>query len=212
MTPTAWLIITDFGNSAVVLPCAALVTVWLLIARQTRRLAAVWVGVVLGGGLIVAVTKVIYLGWGLGIASLDFVGISGHTTLAFILWPVLLSIAFGRRPLAQAIAAGVGFVFAAIVGYSRIMVHAHSPSEVISGAVLGIALSGGFLYRYRAPLRLPRGHLWLLVSLLLPLAIGHNQVAPSQHLLGTVAKTLSGHTHVYTRADLHRKTKPQRRP
>lgn len=203
MSSRLWMIVTGFGNTAVLLPCAALVAFWLLIARRTRRLSAVWAGVVFFGVLVVAATKVLYMGWHLGIPAIDFTGLSGHTTLAFIVWPVLIALAIGRGPVSQAITAGVGFILAALVGYSRLMVHAHSVSEVVMGAGLGIVISAGYLTRYREQLRLPVARLLLLVTVLLPLAIGYGNAVPTQAYLGHIARALSGHQRVYTRADLH---------
>lgn len=198
-----WLIITDFGDSAVLLPCMALVALWLLIGRQTRRLAAVWAGVVAVGGGVVAITKILYMGWHVGIPAVDFTGLSGHTTLAFIVWPVLFALAIGRGPVSQSIAVGAGFFFAALVGYSRLMVHAHSAAEVVVGAALGLTLSAVFLLRYRERLRLPVARFLLLVTILLPLAVGYGHVAPTQSYFALIARALSGHQRVYTRADLH---------
>jgi len=53
-----WSFITDFGDTAVTLPLAALMLLFLLVTRQTR-LASVWVLAVLGCAGVIGGMKLI---------------------------------------------------------------------------------------------------------------------------------------------------------
>ena len=203
MSKHVWYAITSFGDASLGLPCALLVAFVLLVPATTRRLAFVWLAIVVAGETIVAATKVMYMGWHLGIPSLDFIGLSGHTTLSFMVWPVTFALVLGRTDRWRAIGAAVGIVFALLIAFSRLKIHVHSLSEVVLGAFLGITLSSFFLLRYRRrldPVALPR---WLFLIFILPFVFGYGRVAPTESILAAVARTLSGHSHVYTRADLH---------
>jgi membrane-associated phospholipid phosphatase len=98
-------------------------------------------------GLAAGVTflsKVLFLGWGLGIARLDFTGISGHALLATCLYPVLFSIhAPQDSPRWQRMGFYVGVAVVVAVGVSRIVLGAHSTSEVLSARALGLLVSYG---------------------------------------------------------------------
>jgi membrane-associated phospholipid phosphatase len=203
MQKFVWYAITNLGDTSILLPCAMLIAFVLLLPASTRRLCVVWLAAVVAGGTIVATTKVLYMGWRLGIASLDFTGLSGHTTLSFIVWPVAFSLVAGQTATRRAVGAAFGILLASAIAVSRLEVHAHSVAEVVLGGVLGIALASAFLLRYRRILRAAALPPWLALTLILPLAIGYGHAMPTESILAVVARTLSGHSHVYTRADLH---------
>ena len=83
-----WESITAFGDSGVLLPAAALISLWLVSARQAR-LAARWCLTVAFVGTTVALSKLLFMGWCLGLRSLDFTGLSGHAAMAGVVLPVL---------------------------------------------------------------------------------------------------------------------------
>ena len=198
-----WYVVTNLGDSSVLLPCAILIAFVLLLSASTRRLCVIWLAIVVGGETIVATTKVLYLGWRLGIASLDFTGLSGHATLSFLVWPVAFALVLGRTDAWRTVGVAFGVLLASVIAVSRLAVHAHSVAEVVFGGILGTALSSAFLFLYRRLLHviaLPR---WLIVTLVLPLVVGYGTVLPTESIMSAVARALSGHSYVYTRADLH---------
>lgn len=203
MNGHAWQFVTYLGDSGLLLPYVVLATLWLLLSPMTRSLSLAWLAVVFIGGLVVAATKVMYMGWHIGITGLDFIGLSGHTTLSFIVWPTLFLLLIGHSEAGQAYGVATGIVLAATIGVSRLVLHVHSLSEVLLGALVGGVLSAAFLFPRRLRLRLALPRLWLLASMMLPLMTGYGHPAPSGHLLAEVAMRLSGHAIVYTRADLH---------
>ncbi|MEJ8824388.1 phosphatase PAP2 family protein [Variovorax humicola] len=199
-----WLALTWLGDSGLLLPAAASVTLWLSLSRRTWPTARLWVVMFGGVGLIVLCSKLAFMGWGIGSARFNFTGFSGHTALSGSIWPVVFWLmASRRRHPVRVGAAFAGWALALVIGVSRLALFAHSSSEVVTGLVLGVATSAGFLLLQegRPHSRIPA--VVIAVSLLLPLTfLSPGTPAPTQGLLEGVAKWLAGTDRVYTRADL----------
>jgi len=208
MSSQAWKAVTDFGDSALLLPCVLLVALWLFASLRSVRVAAVWLGYCGLAVAIIALTRLAYMGWHIGIPGVDFTGLSGHTTLSFLVWLVLLFLMLGRSRVSRVLALAGGIILASLIAVSRIEVHSHSLSEVIGGAVVGISLSAIYLRAHRRlfPLRLPRSR--FLVTLMVPLLLGYGRIMPSEHMLRSVSVALSGHGWVYTRHDARELSPP----
>ena len=160
----------------------------------------------------VVLSKLLYMGWGLHPRGLDFVGLSGHSAMSFLLWPVAgaLVAAHARAPW-RALAIALGATLALAVAWSRLVLDAHTPSEVMLGALWGALLAGVFLLPERRPEQLPAAGGWLALGLLLlPLLLAYGQTFPSNRILAWVALRVSGHEHIYTRADLQRSLRVRR--
>jgi membrane-associated phospholipid phosphatase len=197
-----WISLTRLADTVVMLPAAGLCLIWLLMGGATRL--ALWWCVLLSGGLaLVAATKIAFLGWNVGIPAWDFTGISGHAMRATAIMPVLLylvSIDASRRLRQGAVMSGMAF--GVLIGVSRLMVNAHSPSEAIAGCLLGATVSTAFLAITLTPTRpglemKPAPALPLLLLLLLPIVTA--KPAPTERWLRSVAMTLSGHEKLYSR-------------
>jgi hypothetical protein len=194
-----WTEWTNMADAAVMLPAAILMSVWLLCNQRWPR-ALLWPALFCLGASLVAASKVAYVGWGMGCARLNFTGLSGHTLLASMVFPavfylLLESIQLRWRYLGLAI----GLALGALIGYSRLVVRAHSMSEVVLAFGLGAALSLVF-----AVLDERRAYSWrslwtLMAALSMMLALQMGALAPSQDLLTRVALRLSGHSAPYVR-------------
>jgi membrane-associated phospholipid phosphatase len=200
-----WHAITAFGDSAMLLPLVVWTGLCLVMPPRRVRDARRWVVAVGVAGGIVCLSKLLFMGWGVGPADLDYTGFSGHTTLALLVWPSLAALlARDAEPVVRrgaiALATGLG----AAVAVSRLVLKVHSPSEVALGAVLGIAVMAWFV-RGLAPagdIPVPRHRRAALLLGLGTLAIVvacHGRVFPSQHILKDIAQWLSGHGDVFTR-------------
>ena len=78
-------------------------------------------------------------GLGSGYSRLDYTGFSGHSALSAAFWPIFLWLLSARFSVGLRKAAVItGYVLAAVVGYSRLVIHAHSVSEVIAGLLLAL--------------------------------------------------------------------------
>ena len=83
-----WQRLTLLGDVAVMLPLAVSVAVYLIAARA-RRTALYWCCWFGGAMIFVVISKLAFIGWGLGIASLDFTGFSGHAARVCAVFPML---------------------------------------------------------------------------------------------------------------------------
>ncbi|MEE4409316.1 MULTISPECIES: phosphatase PAP2 family protein [unclassified Serratia (in: enterobacteria)] len=201
-----WYFLTFFGDSMLLLPCALILFVALIAPRATRTAGWQWALIFGCAGGMVCASKLAFMGWGIGIERYDFTGFSGHSALAASIWPVFLWTLTGRcSPAGRTLALIVGYILPLTVGLSRLAIQVHSPSEVISGLVLGYLASSLFL-RLQLNKARPQLSWWQIAgALALPiLLMGHRQPAPTQGLLERIATILAHTDHPYTRADLHR--------
>jgi membrane-associated phospholipid phosphatase len=194
-----WLHITSFGDSVVTLPAAAAIAVW-LVAGRAWRMAFWWAWLFALALIVVIITKVAFLGWGIGISALDFTGIGGHAMRATAVLPVIFYL-FLQRSSASVRWSGVvlGLLIGMVIGISRVMLHVHSVSETVTGCALGGLVSLGFMWLSR-PLPKPHVNRWLIaLSLLALLPATHAEPAPTKDWMNAVALYLSGHNLPYER-------------
>jgi len=201
---TFWFWITRLGESHVVLPVAFVLVLAFAFMNADRSVRA-W-AVVLGLAIMAtAASKIAFMGWGLGIASLDFTGFSGHAMLSAAIYPVLGHVFARRRPGSTAWwGAALGYALAILIAISRVTTHAHSVSETVSGFALGAAASACAMgLMVRTKVRIPRwawlmGIAWLLA---VPLII---KSSGTHGALIKVALALSQRQEPFHRHDLHR--------
>lgn len=202
-----WHFLTFFGDSMLLLPCAAIVFIILLLSPTSRKPTWQWMLLFGGVGAVVCVSKLAFMGWGIGSSQWDFTGFSGHSALSASIWPVLLWLLCGRfsSPVRRT-AVIVGYLLAATVGYSRLVIHAHSTSEVITGLALGFIVSSTFLMLQRGTQPPRLSYRKIAVTLALPLVlINSGTAAPTQGLLERIAVTIAPVEKPFVRADLHKK-------
>ncbi|MDO8305907.1 MAG: membrane-associated phospholipid phosphatase, partial [Herminiimonas sp.] len=85
----SWLTFTKLADSNFTMPLAALLAAWLAGARAWKP-CLLWCLLFGAGIVLVIATKIAYIGWGAGIAAIDFTGISGHAMRATAIAPVLI--------------------------------------------------------------------------------------------------------------------------
>jgi hypothetical protein len=199
-----WHTFTSLGDSGFLLPAALLAGLWLFLQGHTRTAAFQWALMFGACGFVVMVSKIAFMGWGIGSAELDFTGFSGHTALATSVWPVLLWVAASRASRRWRLAAAaLGWCLAIGIGVSRLALEAHSISEVVAGALLGTAVSTGFLW-LQGPSPAPaRGRRWPLVAAIALMALAlHGRPAPTQDALALIAAKLANRERPYTRGEM----------
>lgn len=187
-----WLSFTRLADTNLTVPAAAVLAAWLLCARAWRSCIC-WC-LLFGFGLfIVAATKIAYAGWGIGIASIDFKGFSGHAMRAASIMPALMYLLLQRwTQKSQAIGLWFGIGFAIAIGISRLVLGVHSVSEVITGLLLGLLISLSFIrYCSRQPLIVFR-HGFLVTALLLLLPLLALKPAPTESWIVRIAIALAG--------------------
>lgn len=201
-----WRTLTYFGDSMLLIPTAVIIALILLWKSDNRRTVWYWLLAFGLAGLLVSLSKILFLGFGIGSARFNFTGFSGHSAMSATLWPVMLWLLSGRwSSLWRGFAIGIGYLIPLLVGLSRLVIHAHSTSEVATGLLLGFTLSSAFLLSQRRTAL--KGFSWpqVGVAFLVPLLLlGHGRVATTQQFLERFSADLAGLEKPFTRADLFR--------
>ncbi len=202
-----WYFVTRFGEAQLLLPAALCLSAWVARRPEARPMLARWLAWMVVATLFTTVTKVAFIGWGVGSASWNFTGVSGHAMFAAAVCPMLLWLAASSRPAAWQRAGWiVGYALALLVALSRVMVYAHSVSEVVAGFLIGGTVSaiGLLLTRERTPpLPLP---LWApaLLAAWLMLVPQQFPTLDTHGMVTRLSLMLSGRDKPYTRHDLLR--------
>ena len=213
--PTAlqplWSIVTRLGELQILLPVGLFAALVFALRHGAWRLAATWMSLLMVAMLITLASKLAFIGWGVGYAPLDFTGVSGHAMMAGAVVPLaLVSVWPTRSWQARRGVAGIGLVLALLVGISRVVVGAHSWSEVLAGCLLGIMVTAIVVSRYglpqARPSRSPLAAWWLPVVCLIGLSavLAASSSFSSHTRITRLPLALAGHALPYTRADMAR--------
>ncbi|AJC22465.1 phosphatase PAP2 family protein [Pandoraea pulmonicola] len=209
----SWITITNFGSAAVTVPAAAALTLWLLSARAWR-MAITWGVMFAAGALLVAVSKVMFLGWGMGVRELDFTGVSGHTMLAATVYPVIAWLLLRRLAWPWRVLGMAGAMVGSVaVGVSRVALSAHSVSETVAGWMVGFAVCAAFAWFSRHDDAPNLKTLPMAASLFVLVMWLHGERVPTQRWITHIALQLSGRDQPFRRASWHaRKPAPPAPP
>lgn len=202
----SWSLITALGGVLFTIPAAVAIALWLS-ALPAGGAARRWVMLFSGTVLLVLLSKILFIGWGIGVRALDFTGFSGHATRAFAVLPVLCYLAvlrFGRATRYASVV--LGALLAVAVGVSRYVLHAHSISEIVAGSVLGAIVAAACLHSLHTlppaplPAQGPRFRSSILAGLAIAVALPLCVPAPTQRWLVATTLFLSAHDRPYTRS------------
>lgn len=195
-----WFLITSLGGAGVTLPLAIAIALWLALG-YSWRIAAGWLVLLCAAIGVVTVTKIAFLGWGVGVRELNFTGLSGHAALSTAVYPVALFLMLlPAQPKIRAVGVALGLITGIAVGMSRVVVEAHSPSEAIMGCAVGAVTALMFVrWAWDAePGRLSAAP--VAVSLLSLTVALHGVHLPTQRWVTHIALKVSGHERPYVRA------------
>jgi membrane-associated phospholipid phosphatase len=197
---SVWMSITALGSVGVMAPVAIAVAAWLVVGYRWKY-ALAWLGLLGIASGMVALTKIAFIGWGIGVRNLDFTGISGHALMSTSVLPVALFVALlPARNWIRASGVVAGLLFGVMVGVSRVVLDAHSISEVVAGCALGawVALSFVWIAWRAEPGKL--SPMPVAASLAAVVIALHGVPVPTQHWITEIALGLSGHERPYVRA------------
>jgi membrane-associated phospholipid phosphatase len=197
--PLPWRLITRLGEAQILMPPLLALLGWFVWRLRARQVALTWLACVVVAAVITTITKVAFLGWGVGSAAWDFTGISGHAMFAAAVLPLLAAADSSTTPRWQPVWITGGYLLAIVIAFSRLVVQAHSASEAIAGFALGSAASGVALWRAEAPhTHAPK---LLLAATLVWLTLGPAGAPPSpaHGMVTRLSLFLSGHSQPYTR-------------
>jgi membrane-associated phospholipid phosphatase len=192
-----WHALSVVGSLAITGPIGVAIAVW-LIAGKSWRMAVVW-SLLYGIGMALVVsTKIAFIGWDIGVESVEFTGISGHAMRACAVFPVAFYLAFySSSHRARVLALAASMVLTLMIAVSRVYTGAHSVSEVITGCMLGYALSAAFIWHARGGNYMVLSR-WLAVLCLPVLLVAPTvEPVPTEEWITKAALHLSGHDRAY---------------
>lgn len=199
-----WHALIHLGDGAVLLPCSALLFVWLIADRATRRAGWWWLlaALLVSGG--VASSKMLYMISGWHPDGWNFIGLSGHAALSFLLFPVAAALVGSRSPTALRLTlVALGGCLALAISIASWVLGDHSPTELVLGGLWGSLGAAAFLaITWQQAMEAPQLHKWAVVSLLLLAGIAYRHEFPSNRVLGWIALHLSERSTIYTRSDM----------
>jgi len=139
--------LTDFGDSAVLLPLSAVVLVWLLSTRSAPA-AIWWVGVLAVFGGVIGGLKMLFFACP---PAVDINSPSGHTGFSVLVYGGIAAIVAIQLRSVQARVAIMLATAVLMIGIaiSRVILHMHSTSETVIGFLIGAAALGAFVFGYQ---------------------------------------------------------------
>jgi membrane-associated phospholipid phosphatase len=197
---SAWISVTALGSVGVMGPVALIVAAWLAVGYRWKYSVA-WLALLGAASGLVALSKIAFIGWGIGVRHLDFTGVSGHALMSTAVLPVAMFVALlPARGAWRAIGVALGLLLGVWVGVSRVVLDAHSVSEVVAGCALGAVVALAFVwFAWRAE----SGRLApapVAASLAAVVVALHGVPVPTQQWITEIALGLSGHERPYVRA------------
>lgn len=191
--------IVQYAGITVMLPAALVVGAWLWSAAS-KKIAFLWLSVLLSTYFIVGMSKVLFKGWGIGFESLDIAVVSGHAMNACLVSTVMLSLLFrqiDQRLSWPAVAAGLLATWWFSVHY--VAQTLHPLPEAIAGALVGSTAACAFLYRLEKKDigKIPRPV--LVMGLVVVVVCSDIPKYTAEGLLNEIATSLSGAEHAFKR-------------
>jgi hypothetical protein len=182
--------LAHYGGITVMIPAALIIAVWLRYSNPwALRAWVITVGVTYS---IVALSKLLFKGWGLSFEPLDIAVLSGHAMNTCLMLTVALSLLARQfNPVLRWPAAGAGLLANAWFSAYCVAPYIHPLNEALAGATLGAVAAITFLWRIEStdikvsPSFIGGGLVVLLACALVP---KYN----AELLLNRVAITLSG--------------------
>jgi len=185
-----WRFLTDFGDTAVTVPLAIVMTVFLVAARQ-RRLAIAWALTIAGCAGLTATLKLALRVCGHPLSGSTLNSPSGHTAMSIAVYggiAIVVGSTLGLAARRGLFAAAM--VFALTIAVSRAVIHAHSPIEVAIGLAVGLVtllIMMATTRRYR-PQTLPLH--WLAAGAAVVFVLFHGTRWPAEQAIHHLARWL----------------------
>jgi len=177
-----WRFITDLGDTAVTVPLALLMLCFLAAMRQPH-LAICWVIAILGCTGVISGLKLVLDACGNPLAGAGLTSPSGHTAMSAVVYGGFAAVIGARlaRPARAALIAGAAALIIAMP-MSRIILHVHTPIEVVVGLAVGLAalaviISIAAIRRERLPV------LWLAAAAILVATLFHGERWPAEQAI-----------------------------
>jgi len=199
-----WRVITHLGAGGILMPLLAVTAIGLWQSNQ-KAVVRIWLLAITLAVMLTMATKVLFFGWGYGIALLNFTGLSGHTLLATSVFPVLFSwLGASMQWRYRRAGAVFGLILGVVIGMSRVVLMAHSTSEVVAAWFVGAAVSLISLEAMKEPTQCVWFARFAPLVLLLALATTTSNYLPTHDWEIDLSLFLSGREKPHTRYQLLR--------
>ena len=184
--------IVQYAGITVMFPAALVIAAWLWVGAS-RKIAFLWLGVLVTAYLVVGVSKILFKGWGVGLHDLGIAVFSGHAMNACLVFTVLLNLLC--QQLDQRLrwpALGVGLLATWWFAINYVALTIHPLPEAIVGALIGSVAACVFVFSLRQynVSHVPRPALTLGLAVVMAFSCMPKYTA--ERLLDHIAITLSG--------------------
>ena len=189
--------IVQYAGITVMFPAALVIAVWLWLGAS-RKIALLWMGVLVTAYLVVGVSKILFKGWGIGLHDLGIAVFSGHAMNACLVFTVMLNLLcqqIDQRLRWPALVAGLLATWWFAINYVAHTIH--PLPEAIAGALIGSVAACVFVYNLRQynVSHVPRPTLTLGLAVVIAFSCMPKYTA--ERLLDHIAITLSGADQAY---------------
>ena len=141
---------TDLGDSAVTLPLAAFMLLFLLLSHWPRAAAALAASLAAGGSAI-ALLKLALQSCGYHLLRTTLINPSGHVAMSTMIYGALaIVLGAGLSGWRRWAVYGAFILLIVAIALSRPMLHAHNPEEVLAGFLVGLGAVAIF-WRLQGP-------------------------------------------------------------
>ena len=184
--------IVQYAGITVMFPAALVIAVWLWLGAS-RKIALLWMGVLVTAYLVVGASKILFKGWGIGLHDLGIAVFSGHAMNACLVFTVMLNLLcqqIDQRLRWPALVAGLLATWWFAINYVAHTIH--PLPEAIAGALIGsvAACVMVFSLRHYNVSHVPRPALALGLAVVMAFSCMPKYTA--ERLLDHIAITLSG--------------------
>lgn len=195
-----WHWLSVAGSVAVTGPVGIVIMLWLL-AGKSWRLSIAWVVLYGAGMTLVVATKMAFMGWGIGVESVQFAGFSGHAMRAASVFPVLgYLLTRSQSSWWRHAGTAAGVLLSFLISISRLEVMAHTPSEAYTGFLLGLAVAFAFIWYASAERDFAMSRVLIMLCLPVMLVAPRVRPVPAEQWITKAALYLSGRDYPYSRA------------
>lgn len=150
-------LVTDLGDATLLAPASALLLIYLLCLKATRT-ATIWLTTVALCAALTIALKLVFLACAPYVPLLAIRSPSGHTSMSMTFYGCwALMVAGNKDQLTRIALLSVGLTLVICVAVTRVIIHAHTPSEVLAGFFIGAICVAWFRGRYfdERPLSVP---------------------------------------------------------
>ncbi len=179
--------LTNFGDLAVLLPLAAVMLIWLLGLRP--RSSALWWVVALG--LCVGLTALLKIGLYACQPAAALQSPSGHTSLGTLVYgAIAFVVAAELTGWQRVLALGSGLLVICGIAVSRVLLGAHTPLDVVLGALIGALALAVFARAYLGHKPATPSLRPLVLALVLLTAVLHGEALHAEEMLHAIGRYL----------------------